>query len=113
MYILYAGFVQKIVRFSLENAEKMFKKYKPGCGLQMAPLVIKRCRGITADIPNMFPASGGPTAPPGIMRYDFSSFSHSSRELTDIPPWVAEIAPNHGFSRIFTNFPKIIVFVEK
>ena len=91
MYIIslfFQDFVQIFVRFSLENAEKMLKKYNPGCGLQMAPLVIKRCRGITADIPNMFPASGGPTAPPGIMLYDFSSFSHSSRELTDIPPRV-------------------------
>ena len=91
----------------------MLKNNNPGRGLQMAPLAIKRCRGITADIPNMFPASGAPTAPPGIMCYDFSSFSHSSRELADIAPWVAEIGPSHGFSRIFMKFSKIIVFVEK
>ena len=60
----------------------------PDDGLQMAPLAIKRCRDITTDIHNKFPASGAPTAPPTIRCYDFSSFSHSSRELTDIAPWV-------------------------
>ena len=64
-------------------------------------------------IPNMFPTSGAPTAPPNIRFSDFSSFSHSPRELTDIPAWVAEIGPNHGFSRILKNFPKILIYIEK
>ena len=85
----------------------MSKKTNPGHGLQMVPLVIKRCRGITADIPNMFPASGAPTAPPIIRFYDFSSFSHSSQEswrtCTLCTVLVVEINPNHRFSRFSEN----------
>ena len=88
-----------------KNVEKRSKKTKPDHALQMAPLAIKRCRDSTIDIPNMFPASRAPTAPPIIRVYDFSSFSHSSQELTDIASWVSEIGPNHEFSRIFKNFP--------
>ena len=64
MYILYAGFIQQKTKKIQENAEKTLEKTNPDHGLQMAPLAIKRCRDITTDIPNMFPASGAPTAPP-------------------------------------------------
>ena len=51
-----------------------------------SPIVIKSYRDITTNITNMFLASGAPTAPPSIRFSDFSSFSHSSREMTDIYP---------------------------
>ena len=89
--LFFQDFVQKIIRKRLKNNKKRLKITNPCNGLQMAPLAIKRCRDITTDIPDMFPASDAPTpatAPPVTRFYDCSSCSHSSRELTDIPPWV-------------------------
>ena len=37
----------------------------------------------------------------------------TSEQGDENPLWVAEVGPNHGFSRIFKSFPKILIFVEK
>ena len=47
-------------------------------------MTIKSYRDITTNIPNMFLDSGAPVASPRIIFSDFSSFSHSSRELKDV-----------------------------
>ena len=70
-------------------------------------------RDITTNIPDLFLGSGAPTAPPHVIFLFFRASTTPPEQLTEHPPWVAEMSPNLGFSRISENFTKIMIFTEK
>ena len=106
MYIFYGEIIQKITSFGSKNNQFFVSGDKNDLKLddrrEGCPSRPTHVGNDVFSSSNMFPASWAPMAPPIIRCYDFS-------RADGHPPWVAEILPNHGFSRIFKNLHWFLV----